>query len=116
MGTLNTLSKCHSNQSPFPKNKSSPFFIFFMQKRSFCRKGGGYENESRCHLHKLWQLVFFLPIAVGNIFSTLGRYRNCQRMNYAPKINPQIEETVRKVDTTRMLVDTNWPFFGIRHP
>jgi hypothetical protein len=77
---------------------------------------GGYENESRCHLHKLWQLVFFLPIAVGTIFSALGRDRSCQPMNYAPNTNPQIEETVRKVDTTRMLVGTNWPFFGIRHP
>jgi hypothetical protein len=64
-------------------------------------KGGGYENESRSHFHKLWQLFFFLPIAVGNIFASWGRYLNCERMNYAPKTTPQIEETVRKVDTTR---------------
>lgn len=79
-------------------------------------KGGGYGNESRCHFHKLWQLVFFLPIAVGTLFSAWGKYRNCQRMNYSPKTTPQIEETVRKVDTTGVPVETYWPFFGIRHP
>jgi hypothetical protein len=52
-------------------------------------------------------LVFFLPIDVGNIFSVWGKYFSCQRMNYAPKTTPQIEETVRKVDTTRMLMGTN---------
>jgi DNA-binding transcriptional MocR family regulator len=61
-------------------------------------------------------LVFFLPIAVGTVFSAWGKNRNCQRMNYSPKTTPQIEETVRKVDTTCLLVETNGPFFGIRHP
>jgi len=61
-------------------------------------------------------LVFFLPITVGTKFSARGKYLSRQRMNYAPKTTPQIEETVRKVDTTRKLVETNGPFFGIRHP
>jgi hypothetical protein len=76
---------------------------------------GGYENELRCHFHTLWQLVFFLPIAVGEIYSALGKYRNSRRMDYAPKTTPQIEETVHKDDASRMLVESNWPFFGIRH-
>jgi hypothetical protein len=33
---------------------------------------GGHENESRCDVHKRWQLVLFLPIAVGTIFSALA--------------------------------------------
>jgi hypothetical protein len=60
--------------------------------------------------------VFFLPISVGNIFCAFGRPRNDQRMNYAPETTPQIEETVRKVATTRVMEGTNGPLFGIRHP
>jgi len=37
-------------------------------------------------------------------------------MNYAPETTPQIEETVRKVETTKMMEGTNRPLFGIRHP
>jgi len=38
-----------------------------------------------------------VQIAVGNIFSASGKYRNCLRMNFAAKPTPQIEEAVRKV-------------------
>jgi hypothetical protein len=56
-------------------------------------------------------------MAVRNIFSDSGKSPQfCQRMNYAPETTPQNEEAVRKDDTTRMLVRTNWLFFGIRHP
>jgi DNA-binding transcriptional MocR family regulator len=61
-------------------------------------------------------LFFFLPIAVGNMFFVLGKFRNCRRINYAPKTTPQIEEAVHKVNTTRKLMGSNWLFFGIRHP
>ena len=33
---------------------------------------------------------FFLPIAVGNFFSGLGKHRNCHPMNYAPPPPPQL--------------------------
>lgn len=40
-------------------------------------------------------------------FQPGAKYLSCQRMNYAPKTIPQIEEPVRKVDTTGMPVETN---------
>jgi DNA-binding transcriptional MocR family regulator len=38
-----------------------------------------------------------VQVAVGSIFSASGKYRNCLRMNYAPKPTPEIEDAVRKV-------------------
>lgn len=32
-----------------------------------------YENKLRCHFHKLWQLVFFFPTAVGNVLALRPR-------------------------------------------
>lgn len=47
-------------------------------------------------------------IAVGNIFSAAGKYRNCLRMNYAAKPSAQLEAAVRLVGETacRLLAET----------
>ncbi|MEE4411036.1 MULTISPECIES: aminotransferase-like domain-containing protein [unclassified Serratia (in: enterobacteria)] len=41
-----------------------------------------------------------VQIAVGSIFSASGKYRNCLRINYAPKLTPEIEQAVRRVGET----------------
>ncbi|VEI17823.1 Uncharacterized HTH-type transcriptional regulator yjiR [Serratia plymuthica] len=41
-----------------------------------------------------------VQIAVGSIFSASGKYRNCLRINYAPKLTPEIELAVRRVGET----------------
>lgn len=38
-----------------------------------------------------------VQIAVGSIFSASGKYRNCLRMNFAPKPTQDIEQAVQKV-------------------
>ncbi|MGQ8706062.1 aminotransferase-like domain-containing protein [Serratia sp. TSA_198.1] len=41
-----------------------------------------------------------VQIAVGSIFSASGKYRNCLRINYAPKLTPEIEQAVSRVGKT----------------
>jgi DNA-binding transcriptional MocR family regulator len=41
-----------------------------------------------------------VQIAVGSIFSASGKYRNCLRINYAPKLTPDIEQAVSRVGKT----------------
>ncbi|MCV4285258.1 aminotransferase-like domain-containing protein [Pseudomonas capsici] len=41
-----------------------------------------------------------VQIAVGSIFSASGKYRNCLRMNFAPKPTPEIESAVRQIGLT----------------
>jgi DNA-binding transcriptional MocR family regulator len=41
-----------------------------------------------------------VQIAVGSIFSASGKYRNCLRINYAPKLTPEIEQAVQRVGET----------------
>lgn len=41
-----------------------------------------------------------VQIAVGSIFSASGKYRNCLRINYAPKLTPEIEQAVLRVGET----------------
>ncbi|PNG44636.1 hypothetical protein A1354_15945 [Pseudomonas asplenii] len=60
--------------------------------------------------------VFFFQLVLDTLFSHLGSSRHCQWMDYAPETTPQIGETVRKVETTRVMEGTNGPLFGIRHP
>ncbi|AWC76030.1 PLP-dependent aminotransferase family protein [Serratia marcescens] len=41
-----------------------------------------------------------VQIAVGSIFSAAGKYRNCLRINYAPKLTAEIEQAVQRVGAT----------------
>lgn len=41
-----------------------------------------------------------VQIAVGSIFSASGKYRNCLRINYAPRLTPEIELAVMRVGAT----------------
>ncbi|KNE88609.1 hypothetical protein PSTG_17972, partial [Puccinia striiformis f. sp. tritici PST-78] len=41
-----------------------------------------------------------VQIAVGSIFSASGKYRNCLRINYAPKLTAEIEHAVQRVGAT----------------
>ncbi|MBP1128605.1 MULTISPECIES: PLP-dependent aminotransferase family protein [Serratia] len=41
-----------------------------------------------------------VQIAVGSIFSASGKYRNCLRLNYAPKLTAEIEQAVQRVGAT----------------
>lgn len=41
-----------------------------------------------------------MQIAVGSIFSAAGKYRNCLRINYAPKLTAEIEQAVQRVGAT----------------
>lgn len=41
-----------------------------------------------------------VQVAVGSIFSASGKYRNCMRINYAPKLTAEIELAIKKVGAT----------------
>jgi len=41
-----------------------------------------------------------VQIAVGSIFSASGKFRNCLRMNFAPRPTPALEAAVRRVGET----------------
>lgn len=51
-----------------------------------------------------------VQIAVGSIFSASGKYRNCLRINYAPKLTAEIEQAVQRVgETIQMLMLAHAP-------
>ncbi|AHG21746.1 GntR family transcriptional regulator [Chania multitudinisentens RB-25] len=41
-----------------------------------------------------------IQIAVGSIFSASGKYRNCLRINYAPKLTTDVEQAIKQIGLT----------------